>query len=104
MKCHVGGFRVHWVRFTDQREVSVGRSVWESSLRCKGLRKQSLGVTGDDPELIQRSVGAQGCRGSFRPIKKVVLEFRDVRGHVKILSGCSRGPEVLKWLLLFLER
>lgn len=24
----------------------------------QGLRKQSLGVTGDDPEVIQRSVGA----------------------------------------------
>lgn len=32
------------------------------------------------------------------------MEFRDIRGHVKILTGCCRGSEVLKWLLLFLER
>lgn len=69
----------------------MGRSVWE----VPGLRKQSLGVIGDDPEVIQRSVGAQGSRGSFR---------RDIRGHVKILPACSQGSEVLKWLLLFLER
>lgn len=55
----------------------------------QGLRKQSLRVIGDDPEVIQRSVGAQGCRGSCRPIKNVVLEFRDIWGHVKIPSGCS---------------
>lgn len=41
----------------------------------QGLRKQSLGVIGDDPEVIQRSAGAQGRRGSFRPIEKVVLSL-----------------------------
>lgn len=56
----------------------------------QGLRKQSLAVIGDDVEVIQRSVGAQGSPGSFRPTKKVVLEFRDIRGHVKILPACSR--------------